>query len=576
MIQFRKITLNDKKLIDNCLAEGKTDGSSYSFGSLFCWGESYSIEIAEFDGMVLMRGADDYGRYYAYPSGQGDIKAAILEMMNDCRSDGEIFRLVQILEANKKELEELFPDEFQFSYDRDASEYVYSTKNMAELPGKKFHGKKGHVNAFFRNHSDISCDPITKDNIHFCLDIARSWLAVKDGDFVLDAEFRAIKKALDNYDALEYEGAILFADGRPVAFTMGEKLKNNTFCTHFEKTLPEYRDAYPVINNGFTKLMLMTYDYVNREEDMGQEGLRKAKLSYQPVFLVDKYCGILRNDPSRKYAADSDDIPGLKSLWKNVFGDSDAVVDAFFEKVCDISDVYAFKKDGKVVSAFYLIDAPVRNADKILKAKYLYAAATLPEYRNCGIMGEMIEYAINILKVYGYQAIYLFPANDHLYDYYRKFGFEKKFCCSVFEPDRETLEKYKGQRYFYSDHSYSEMREYVAAENYADFGASYLDFARFCSKNGGFELSVVFDDEDKVFIIGHYSDNVMYVDEAFSSQFDYGHILGVLADQKYKKIILKTPSDVEIESLTSRTEYDGMMNIFADDDNIYYLGQPCM
>ena len=576
MLQFRKIDLNDKLMVDSCLQSGNTDGSGYSFGSLFCWGDSYSLEIAEYDGMVLIRGVDDFGRYYAYPSGTGDVRGAVEEMMADSCRDGEIFRLVQMLENNKNELEEMFPDFFNICYNRDASEYVYSVKNMAELPGKKFHGKKGHVNAFFRNHTDVSCDPITKDNIHFCLDIAKSWLSVKDGDYVLDAEFEAIRKAVGNYDKLGYEGAILFADGKPVAFTMGEPLKNNTFCTHFEKTLPEYRDAYPVINNGFTKLMLMTYEFVNREEDMGQEGLRKAKLSYQPVFLVDKYCATLRKDPQSKFSVDDEDTQSLKDLWKTVFGDSDSVIDAFFGTAYKSSEVYACKRDGKVVSAFYLIDAPLKRGRETLKAKYLYAAATLPEYRSCGIMGEMIDYAINNLKMCGYQAIYLYPADEHLYSYYQKFGFKKKFHARIYEPDSAFLEKYKNQRYFLSAHSYSEMRQYLIAENYADFDRNYLEFAHLCASSGGFEASAVFDDEDKVFISGHYENNVMHVDEAFSSECNYEHIFAVLADQKYKKIVMKTPVDIDIAGLHSRVDNDGMINMFADDDKIYYLGQPCM
>ncbi|MBR5498130.1 MAG: GNAT family N-acetyltransferase, partial [Clostridia bacterium] len=202
--------------------------------------------------------------------------------------------------------------------------------------------------------------------------------------------------------------------------------------------------------------------------------------------------------------------------------------------------------------------------------------ATLPEYRNCGIMGEMIEYALNNLKMCGYQAVYLYPADEHLYDYYHKFGFENKFFCRVYEPDSTFLDKYKNQRYFLSDHSYAEMRQHLVAENFAQFDSNYLDFAHFCAVSGGFEINAVFDDEDKVFITGHYENNVMYIDEAFSSECNYEHIFGLLADRKYKKIVIKTPVEIELKDLSSRVVNDGMLNIFTDDDKIYYLGQPCM
>lgn len=576
MIKFRKINIKDKEWIDKYVADGNTNGSSYSFGSLFCWGDSYDLEIAEYDSMLLIRGKDNFGRYYAYPSGKGDIKAAVNSMIDICRQDGDVFRFVQLLEENKKEIDALFPNMFSFNYERDYSEYVYSVENMTNLSGKKFHGKKGHVNAFFKKHEDISCDPITDDNIHYCMDIAKSWLSERQEDEELIAEYNAIKKAVDNYNEINYVGAILFADGKAVAFTMGEPVKNNTFCTHFEKTSPDYRDAYPVINNGFTKLMLNNYKYVNREEDLGYEGLRKAKLSYQPEFLLDKYSAYLKKDTLRKYRTDIEDVEQLKDLWIKVFDDDKKTVDYFFDNTVDINNVYSYKKNDKIVSAFYLIDTCIKKGSTELNGKYLFAAATLPEYRKMGIMSEMIKYAVNYNQALGVDCIFLYPANEELYSFYKKLGFEEKFFTRVYEINSSELEQYRNQRYFNTAVSYYDIRQNVVAENYVDFSVSYLDFVGFCSKNGGFNKSVIFDDEDKVFIIGHDDNDVLYIDEAFSSEYNIRHILGVLADLNYKKIVLSTPVDLLIDGFDSVVRASGMMNMFADDEQQYYLGQPCM
>lgn len=578
MIQFRKAVISDREMINSYILAGNTDGTMYSFGSMFCWGDSYELEIAEYNGFLLLRGKDSFGRYYAYPSGKGDIKAVIEDMMQLCSDEGSEFRFVQLLSANKDELNQLFPDTFDFAYCRDASEYVYSVKNMAELSGKKFHGKKGHVNAFFRNHENISCEPITRDNINECIVIAGAWLTAKDENKELDVEFEAIKKALKYYDELKYDGAILYADGKAVAFTMGEKIKNNTFCTHFEKTLPEYRDAYPVINNGFTKLMLTTYDYVNREEDTGVEGLRKAKLSYYPEFLLDKYSAVKKNEPLRKYKAQESDIPELKALWKTVFGDSDDVIDFFFSYVADINNTYVYKSNGKCISAFYLIDAPIKEGNAIRNAKYLYAAATLPAYRNCGYMGEMIEYAIQWLKFAGYDYLYLCPANEKLYSYYEKFGFSPVFTDRIYHIKKGELDIYKNARYFDSVLSYPAMREYIFAENYAMFGTDFLDFASLCAKKYGVIKSAIFDDEDKVFVVGSVDDdNNLNVDEAFTSQGQPEHILSLLADTEYNEINLRMPHDFDTLPFESETVKSGMMCYLNEkNDKIYHMGQPCM
>lgn len=580
MLNFRKPEIKDRDWINNCISDGETDGCCYSFGNLVAWGDSYFLEIAEFEGMCLMRSNDPKGTSYAFPSGKGDIKKAMTAMMDEARENGELFRMHHVLEKNIATLNEMFPGMFDFRYDRDTSEYVYSVKNMAELPGKKFHGKKGHVNAFFRKHTGVHCDPVTEDNVHICLEIADSWRSDRDDESgELQREYNALEKSVRNFKALGLMGAILYADEKPVAFTLGEPIKNNTFCTHYEKTIPEYRDAFPVINNGFTKLMLLSYDYVNREEDTGSEGLRKAKMSYYPEFLLNKYTASLKNDPARKYCAEKSDYPELKALWKTVFRDSDEVLDYFFNNVVKQENIYAFRKDGKIVSAFYLTDASLIENNKTFSAKYLYAAATLPEYRKQGIMSEMIKYAEDILKIKGTDILFLYPADEKLYDYYGKLGFVSQFRERFYNIDKAEIEKYKGNRYFNTALSYESMRENIPSESFAKFDSAYLDFARFCAVRYGFEICAVFDDEDKVFVIGNKKDGHVVIDEAVSADGNYEHILSVIADIDCDDVVLKTPVCIELAGFESEIKNSGMMLILSnnvpEDENIY-LGQPCM
>ena len=580
MLNFRKPEIKDSEWINNCINEGETDGCCYSFGNLIAWGDSYFLEVAEFEGMCLMRSKSPKGTSYAFPSGKGDIKKAMTAMMEEARENGELFRMHHVLDKNIATLNEMFPGMFDFRYDRDTSEYVYSVKNMAELPGKKFHGKKGHVNAFFRKHTDVHCDPVTEDNVHICLEIADSWRSDRDDKLgELQSEYNALEKSVRNFKALGLMGAILYADGIPVAFTLGEPIKNNTFCTHYEKTIPEYRDAFPVINNGFTKLMLLSYDYVNREEDTGSEGLRKAKLSYYPEFLLNKYTASLKNDPARKYRAEKSDYPELKALWQTVFGDSDDVLDYFFNNVAKTENIYTFRKDGKIVSAFYLIDSSLIENNKTCSAKYLYAAATLPEYRKQGITSEMIKYAADILKIKGTDILFLYPADEKLYSYYEKLGFVSQFKERFYKIDKNELGKYKGNRYFNTALSYEKMRENIPSESFIKFDSAYLDFARFCAVRYGFEICAAFDDEDKVFIIGNKKDGHVIIDEAVSADGNYEHILSVIADIDCEDVVLKTPVCIDISGLKSEIKKSGMMltlsNNVPEDENIY-LGQPCM
>ena len=581
MLEFRKPLLNDRKWIKKCIDEGDTDGCCYSPGNILTWCEAYRVEVASYKDFMLVRGVDDGGRYYVYPSGRGDIKEAVAAMMEHCRSEGEIFRMEQLLPENKKCLEEIFPGMFDYTYDRDSSEYVYTVKNMAELPGKRFHGKKGHVNAFFRNHTDISCDPITEDNIGECLKIEEAWISEReDGTGELQKEKRAIELSVKYFKELEYSGAILYADGKAVAFTMGEAIKNNTFCTHYEKTLPEYKDAYPVINNGFTKLMLSTYEYVNREEDTGASGLRKAKLSYHPEFLLDKYTAVLKKDPCRKYQAEEKDKEELVSLWAKVFDDERETAEYFFDRAADADSIYAFREDGKIVSAFYIIDAEIRINNENRKSAYLYAAATLDEYRGRGIMTGMIKYAAEILKIKGYSYLFLYPANDSLYKFYEKIGFSEGFYERQYKIKSKDAEKYKGARYFNTSLDYNKLRENIPSEAYAMFGDGYIDFAGYCAEKYGFERDVVFDDEDKVILIGSTDDSGnLFIQEAISSGGDYNHILSVAADISCgKDIILKTAYGIDMLPFESEIKKAGMIMPLGDElpETVIYMGQPCM
>ncbi len=573
--------MNDREWVRSCVASGDTDGCCFSFGNLFTWSDAYSLEIAEFEGLCLIRGKDTDGNiFYTYPSGAGDIKKAISAMMDEARENNTKFMLYHILEDNIKTLNSLFPDVFKFDYDRDTSEYIYSVKNMADLSGKKFHGKKGHVNAFFRKHENVYCDPITDDNIHLCLDIAESWRSEReDSEGELENENLALEKAVKNFNALGYIGAILYADDLPVAFTMGEPLKNNTFCTHFEKTVPDYRDAFPVINNGFTKLMLNSYEYVNREEDTGSEGLRKAKLSYYPEFLLNKYTAVFKNDPTRKFYADVSDYDELKALWKTVFCDTDNVIDFFFSHTVKPENVFACRKDEKIVSAFYLIDSLLVAGNKKIPVKYLYAAATLAEYRGQGIMSSMINEVSRVFKSDGINAIVLYPANDSLYEFYCSLGFKPDFTEKYYKFNKKDIAEYSGERYFNSSLDYYQLRESIPSENYISFEHEFLDFSRFCAKNGGFEINAVFDDEDKVFVIGRIEDSAVVIDEAISSDGNYNHIFSVLADIDCDNFVLKTPVCISIDGIDFDVKTAGMLLPLKDDfANLtdIYLGQPCM
>ncbi|MDE5964891.1 MAG: phosphatidylglycerol lysyltransferase domain-containing protein, partial [Eubacterium sp.] len=171
--------------------------------------------------------------------------------------------------------------------DRDL-DYIYSVEKMASLSGKKYHGKRNHITNFKKNNPDWSFEIIDSSNIDECIELHSNWINTHDDDSDYSFEFEAVLTAFENYDKLGFVGGILKVDGKAIAYTMGERHSDELFVTHFEKAPPEIQGAYPIINQEFTKNCLMDYQFVNREEDLGLDGLRKAKQSYNPEILLKK------------------------------------------------------------------------------------------------------------------------------------------------------------------------------------------------------------------------------------------------------------------------------------------------
>lgn len=179
---------------------------------------------------------------------------------------------------------------FAIEYNRDLADYVYETEKLASLAGKKLHAKRNHINKFKNLYPDWSYETLTDDNVEDCFQMALKWRN-KNGcedDPEKNAEMCVTLNSLRLYKELGLRGGVLKAGGQIVAFTVGEPVSDDTFVVHIEKAFAEVDGAYPMINQQFVQHECMEYEYVNREEDTGAEGLRRAKLSYRPVFLEEK------------------------------------------------------------------------------------------------------------------------------------------------------------------------------------------------------------------------------------------------------------------------------------------------
>ena len=224
---------------------------------------------------------------YLYPAGCGDIRPVLERIIADSRREGKPLVFRSLTDETKAQLEALYPGRFCYVEDRDAFDYLYEIDTLAELPGRKLQSKRNHINRFVESWPNWYTKVITPHNLHVCEKLAEKWY---ESHHDSAADRRALTKALEHYEALEFEGLLLYAEeGRPVGFSMGNRISADTFDVNFEKAFADIQGAYPLVNREFARYVRDRHPeirYLNREDDMGIEGLRKAKESYHPIFLV--------------------------------------------------------------------------------------------------------------------------------------------------------------------------------------------------------------------------------------------------------------------------------------------------
>lgn len=291
MIPFEKITTSHKNQLCEYLLSMRKQCCEYSFANLYLWGRK---RVAELEGFLLIQAQFDRKTVYLYPVGEGNIKAALDAIIHDAAARGIPCCLAALTEAECRQVEALYPGAFQIYCDRDSYDYIYTIDDLADLRGRKFQKKRNHLNRFEQEHPDAQILPLDAKTLEKAHLLARKWYDERtatdpSGDYHL--EKIALERAFTHYSEVGMEGVVLMEQDQIMAFAMGSRLNRDTFDIHFEKALGASDGTYAAINRGFARYLRDKYlevRWLNREDDMGIEGLRKAKLSYNPDHMVEK------------------------------------------------------------------------------------------------------------------------------------------------------------------------------------------------------------------------------------------------------------------------------------------------
>lgn len=291
-IGFAPITLQDKPLFLSYLAQESARGCEFTFANLYLWGQQ---NFAVLEGHIVLFSRFGNRCIYPYPLGTGDIKPILDAIIADAHARGIRCRISGMSEAAAENLAALYPGKFRITHDEGTFDYVYRIDDLADLPGKPYHAKRTNLNRFTEAYPDCAAVPLTRENLPLAVRMVDEWYAaraVEDADTDFAMEKAALAKALCDYEALDMEGMLLLHGGEALAMTMASRQAADTFDVHFEKAKHGVQGAYAAINREFARYIREKYPtvrYLNREEDMGLEGLRRAKQSYRPHHRIVKF-----------------------------------------------------------------------------------------------------------------------------------------------------------------------------------------------------------------------------------------------------------------------------------------------
>lgn len=296
MLEFRSVEYSDIPIIRKYFDEFNEFSCEFSSINMLIWQEYFGFSFCIEDGVLYSKNYINGRTSFGIPFTR-DMPKAISKLKEYAKENS----LPLILFGGQGERLDILNSQmdgaFKTSPIRDAFEYVYNSEDLAYLRGKKYHSKRNHISTFKKRYN-WSYEELTKENAPDVLKLLDHWYNsyTEKAAETMEIESKGINRILAGPEINGVMGGVLRVDGNIIAFTLGCEISKSVFDVNFEKALVEFDGAYAMINQQFVLNQLSSYKYINREDDMGIEGLRKAKLSYKPEILLEKYIITLEND----------------------------------------------------------------------------------------------------------------------------------------------------------------------------------------------------------------------------------------------------------------------------------------
>jgi hypothetical protein len=295
ILSFKCLTLEDKDIIEKYVDKDKLESYEYLFSSLYMWRKLNNVKYAVLDDVLIIeKNEEGKGTFYAQLFGynKDNLTNIIDELIkrNLNFTDRE-YLFGDVENEFVEDLKKYTDFKLETVEDIDDSEYIYNTNDLIELRGKKYHSKKNHINSFLKTYTydikTINTEKVKKD----CMDLLHKWhdeVAVTvDKEMLMEID--AIRDLFSELHFFDLNSIAVYVDGQLAGFAVGERVNDKMAVIHVERGEIAYKGIYAFLNKQFLVESFSDTEFVNRQEDTGNEGLRKAKKSYHPVKMVNKY-----------------------------------------------------------------------------------------------------------------------------------------------------------------------------------------------------------------------------------------------------------------------------------------------
>jgi len=446
MIRFKDLSTTDKDVIQSFTLWGERQNCDLSFSNLISWRFLYNTQFAIVDEYLVFRFYTGHHLAYMMPlvkprkqdDGTFKVKTCdecsvrvIRAIRDDSIAMGHPFLLLGVCNYMTDIIENAFPDTFQIKPDRDRADYIYTRDKLINLSGKNLQSKRNHINKFKSLYPNYRYRDLLPELIPECLKLERQWRMDQDEsdqDESMTEELRSMTRAFDRWDRLGLIGGTIWVDDKLIAFTFGCPINQSTFDVCVEKADTSYEGSFTIINQEFVKHLPEQYFYINREEDMGKQGLRNAKLSYKPDILLEKNV-IMEKYPLADFEDQERILKETRELWKQAFGDTEAFMDLYFGRIYKSEYNITCQINRHVVAALQTLPYTMLYHGEEISTAYMSGVSVDLDYRRQDIGNNLMRQAHFSIYYKGAVFASLIPAEPWLYGWYGKCGYAECITC---------------------------------------------------------------------------------------------------------------------------------------------------